>query len=203
MKWYKRDPAAALEGMIGLTIEERGAYNTLLDLIYARAPHGSVNDSLVIKALATRPQVWRRLKSQLMAKGKVREVEGKLTANRVETELQTATKLMANLSRIGAVSELKRAEFKHLANEPNNFGSPHNHNHNQILSSSLATATSKKEESSTANESGRSVASALPTGALPPSPSNEQAEARKPSDKKIKPTLELEENVVQRRWAIR
>jgi len=33
-RWYKRDPNAALEGMAVLTLEERGAYNTVLDLIY-------------------------------------------------------------------------------------------------------------------------------------------------------------------------
>jgi len=35
VRWYKRDPNAALTGMAGLTLEERGAYNTILDLIYA------------------------------------------------------------------------------------------------------------------------------------------------------------------------
>ena len=34
LKWYKRDPRAALTGMMSLSLEERGAYNTILDLIY-------------------------------------------------------------------------------------------------------------------------------------------------------------------------
>lgn len=90
MKWYKRDPAAALEGMLGLSGEERGYYNTLLDLLYARAPNGDVTDELVVKAMGERPQVWRRVKAALIAKGKVRETAGKLTANRVETEVKLA-----------------------------------------------------------------------------------------------------------------
>ena len=114
MKWYKHDPSAALAGMIGLTVEERGAYYTLIDLQYARAPHNHVTDDLVIKALAIRPQVWRRLKAGLIAKGKVHEVEGRLIANRVETQVQTAAKLAAKWSRINRVSELKRAEFNSL-----------------------------------------------------------------------------------------
>ena len=97
MKWYKRDPAAALEGMIGLTAEERGYYNTLLDLLYAHAPRSDVTDVLVIKAMAERPQVWRRVKAKLIAKGKVRETDGKLTANRVETEVKLARNLMDNM----------------------------------------------------------------------------------------------------------
>src|SRR5258707_11442459 len=97
MKWYPRDPAAALEGMIGFTAEERGYYNTLLDLLYARAPNGTVTDDLVVSAMKERPQVWRRVKRRLMEKGKVREgTDGTLTANRVETTVQTALKLMSN-----------------------------------------------------------------------------------------------------------
>jgi Protein of unknown function (DUF1376) len=90
MKWYKHDPSAALAGMIGLTVEERGAYYTLIDLLYARAPHNDVTDILVIKALGIRPQTWRRLKGSLILKGKVHETDGKLTANRVQTEVLSA-----------------------------------------------------------------------------------------------------------------
>lgn len=96
MKWYKRDPSAALAGMVGLDAEERGFYNTLLDLLYAR--DGDVTDELVIKAMACRPQVWRRVKARLIEKGKVRETGAKLTANRVEKELETAAKLITNMT---------------------------------------------------------------------------------------------------------
>jgi len=32
--FYRRDPSKALSGMVGLSLEERGAYNTILDLLY-------------------------------------------------------------------------------------------------------------------------------------------------------------------------
>lgn len=32
--FYRRDPGAALAGMAGMTLEERGVYNTLIDLLY-------------------------------------------------------------------------------------------------------------------------------------------------------------------------
>ncbi len=135
MRWYKRDPAAALEGMIGLTLEERGAYNTLIDLIYARAPHGSVDDHLVSKALAIRKQKWLRLKQQLIHKGKVHETEdGKLTANRADKEILTALKLIEKTTLINRVSELKSAEINHLAGGVTNRRRGHNHNHNQNTS---------------------------------------------------------------------
>ena len=33
--FYRRDPSKALAGMVGLTLEERGVYNTVLDLLYS------------------------------------------------------------------------------------------------------------------------------------------------------------------------
>jgi len=33
--FYRRDPSKALAGMVGLTLEERGVYNTILDLLYS------------------------------------------------------------------------------------------------------------------------------------------------------------------------
>jgi uncharacterized protein YdaU (DUF1376 family) len=110
MKWYARNPTDALEGMIGLTAEERGYYNTLLDLLYARAPYGTVTDELVSKAIGERPQVWRRVKASLIAKGKVREVDGTLKANRVETEVKLARNRMDN----ARVSRTKSNEIKAL-----------------------------------------------------------------------------------------
>lgn len=92
MKWYKRDPVAAIEGMMGLTPEERGFYNLVIDLLYAR--DGNVTDDLVIKAMACRPQVWRRVKISLMEKGKVHQIGLGITANRVQSELISAAKRM-------------------------------------------------------------------------------------------------------------
>ena len=62
MKWYKHDPAAFLEGVIGLTAEERGFYITLIDLLYARDGH-NVTDELVCSAMRCNPRTWRAVKS--------------------------------------------------------------------------------------------------------------------------------------------
>jgi hypothetical protein len=93
--------------MIGLTVEERGAYYTLIDLQYSRAPHNHVTDELIIRALSVRPQVWRRLKTGLIAKGKVHETDGKLTANRVETQVKLVMLRGGFRSQIEENQELK------------------------------------------------------------------------------------------------
>jgi len=88
MKWYKHDPNAALAGMIGLTVEERGAYYTLIDLLYARDGEG-VRDDLVCSALGCHGRTWNALKKQLIHKRKiwVRE-DGSLMDKRVENSLK-------------------------------------------------------------------------------------------------------------------
>jgi len=101
MKYISFEPAAFLEGVIELSLEERGFYITLIALNYARAKKngssewqiGDVTDDLVIKAAHSRRDVWRRAKASLIAKGKIIEINGKLVANRVETEIKRVTKL--------------------------------------------------------------------------------------------------------------
>jgi len=114
MKWYKHDPSAALAGMIGLTVEERGAYYTLMDLQYARAPHNDVTDELVIQALGIDPRTWRRLKAGLMAKGKVHETDGKLTANRVNSEVTSALLRMQVGAKMGRKIGVTSNKFNDL-----------------------------------------------------------------------------------------
>lgn len=99
MKWYKRDPDAALAGMIGLSLEERAVYNTVIDLLYSRDGDLPTDDAFFAAACGCRPQVWRRIRDALIAKKKLHYKQGgKLTANRVETELKTARKLILQKS---------------------------------------------------------------------------------------------------------
>jgi Protein of unknown function (DUF1376) len=111
MKWYKHDPHRFLEGVIGLTPAERGAYITLIDLLYARAPLGNVTDELVTKAMAINPRTWRALKAGLMAKGKVHETPKGLIANGVRTELEWAANRM-RMTRELRVRQLKNQDLR-------------------------------------------------------------------------------------------
>lgn len=97
--WYKRDPDAALAGMIGLTMEERGAYNTVIDLLYARNGDVPNDDRYMARAQQCNPQMWRRVRDSLITKGKIWvTTDGKLGANRVETTLKEAEKFSQSQS---------------------------------------------------------------------------------------------------------
>jgi hypothetical protein len=71
LRWYKRDVLAALEGMSRLTLEEKGAYNSVLDLIYLH--DGSVDDDprYISGFLRCDPRVWKRIRARLIDLGKL------------------------------------------------------------------------------------------------------------------------------------
>src|SRR5262245_49998526 len=90
IKWYKRDPNAALTGMASLTLEERGAYNTVLDLIYAHG--GAVDDDYTFIAgwLRVDVRVWKRIRSRLIEAGKLYPNGPTLRNARADQEVDAA-----------------------------------------------------------------------------------------------------------------
>jgi uncharacterized protein YdaU (DUF1376 family) len=91
MKWYKRDPDAALSGMAELSFEECGAYNSLIDLLYSRDGLVPDDDAFCARCFHCNPRTWRKLKNRLIARGKVRSIDGMLTANKVEETIFEAS----------------------------------------------------------------------------------------------------------------
>ena len=91
MPFYKCEPIAFNEGMLGLTLEERGAYCTLINAIYAAG--GPVRDDAAkwSAVLGCRESVWAKVRSGLIKKERIRAVEidgkGHLTDDRCELEL--------------------------------------------------------------------------------------------------------------------
>jgi hypothetical protein len=94
LKWYKRDPRAALAGMRKLTLEERGAYNTILDLIYIH--DGALEDDprLICRELGCNIRGWRRLKARLLDLGKIYVHNGCLRNERADDEVANAQSLV-------------------------------------------------------------------------------------------------------------
>lgn len=74
--WYKRDPRAALEGMFELSLEERGAYNTVLDLIYDRNDKLPDDDRYIAGCCRCDLRVWRRIKKVLIEREKLAIEDG-------------------------------------------------------------------------------------------------------------------------------
>jgi uncharacterized protein YdaU (DUF1376 family) len=98
MKFYRHDPDAFLAGTGELNFEQRGAYITLINLLYSRDGAVPDDDVAVGRMLQCDPRLWRRLKSELMALGKLRSNGGLLTANGVDRTL-LLTEVRSNLAR--------------------------------------------------------------------------------------------------------
>ena len=90
LKWYKRDPRAALTGMIALTLEECGAYNKVLDLIYSR-DGALVDDAREICVwLNCDPRTWKRIRARLINTGKLYVNGNCLRNERADQEVDQA-----------------------------------------------------------------------------------------------------------------
>lgn len=114
-RWYKRNAADALTGMIGLSLEERGAYNTILDLIYARAGDLDDDDAFCAKACGCNVRRWKRLKLALVDHGKLQITNGKLYNERATFEISRAASLFKRSSEGGKVSTKSRASLPNVS----------------------------------------------------------------------------------------
>lgn len=144
MKWYKRDPDAYFAGTRCLTLEERGAYNDVIELLYSRNGDLPDDDRMIARNLVVRPQVWRRIKARLIVLGKLHQTQGKLTANRIETTLKEAENFNE--------TQRKRAErgwvSRKKCNENNDGEMPPG---NANTTTTTTTATIKKEKKEAPN----------------------------------------------------
>lgn len=69
--WYKRDIRKAIKGMTRLTLEERGAYNTLIDHQYLMGGPLPDDETYVAGIMGCDVRVWRRLRRQLLDKERI------------------------------------------------------------------------------------------------------------------------------------
>lgn len=90
LTWHKHYHVNFLEGTAELTLQERGAYITILDLIYARDGNVPDDDGFVSKVLGCHWRTWRAIKAKLITLGKIVIEFGKLVNARAKAELKKA-----------------------------------------------------------------------------------------------------------------
>lgn len=120
IKWYKRDPDAALSGMMQLSLEERGAYNTVLDLIYSRADKLLDDDRMIAGFLSCDPRIWKRIKTKLIDLGKLHIEDGFLRNLRATSEILKALGRVASAAEAGRASAAARAAKLEAGSRENN-----------------------------------------------------------------------------------
>lgn len=120
--WHRRFHSDALAGMLSLTLEERGAYQTVLDLIYDRGGPIADNERLLAGYMNVSLRKWRTLRASLINKGKISADDGVLTNRRAEKEIENGVKTARKLAENGAKGGRKKAENAKNGNENSETG---------------------------------------------------------------------------------
>lgn len=78
--WYRRFPDNFIAGTVGLSLEEKGAYSLVLDLIYVRG--GPVPDEprYIAGVCNCSVRKWNAIRQRLIDLGKIEVVDGGLDA---------------------------------------------------------------------------------------------------------------------------
>lgn len=71
LEWYPRYSGRALRGMECLTLEERGAYNTLLDMIYDRGEAVPDDEQRIAGEMRVSVRKWRVIRAALLVKNRI------------------------------------------------------------------------------------------------------------------------------------
>ena len=108
--WYKRDPVAWLHGTRKLTLEERGAYADVIELIMSHDGRLEDDDEHIAGWLRCHLRKWRTIRSRLIDAGKLYVSDGFLHNNRCDKEALSALKFIETCSKGGRNSSETRRQ---------------------------------------------------------------------------------------------
>lgn len=123
LDWYPRNSKKALDGMRHLSLELRGAYNTLLDLIYLRGGAVPDDERWLAGNMGCSVRRWRQLRQDLLDDGRIiARGEGKsavLSDERAEEEIENQNSRRKTNGESGSKGGRKTAEKRREPSENN------------------------------------------------------------------------------------
>lgn len=123
LPYHKRYHSDALAGFMALTLEERGAYQTLLDMMYDRGGPLIDNERLLAGYMNCSVRKWVQLRQILIQKGKITiNRDGMICNNRARKEIENQSKTHRKLIEAGAKGGRTRAENEKKDSEINENG---------------------------------------------------------------------------------
>lgn len=121
--WHKRYHSDALAGYMALTLEERGAYTTFLDMMYDAGEALVEHERLFSGYMGCSLRLYRKLRDALLAKGKLKRLaDGKLTNSRFEKEVEKSSKTSRKRAENGSKGGKASAEVRGKSNNNNDRG---------------------------------------------------------------------------------
>lgn len=110
MPFYKRYPGDFLMGTRDLTLEERGAYSDLLDMMYDRGGPIPDEERWIAGFLGISIRKWKTLRASLISAGKLMERGDRLSNPRLERELALEEAQITAQVEWGRMGGRKRAQ---------------------------------------------------------------------------------------------
>jgi len=149
--WYRRFPDNFIAGTVGLTLEEKGAYSLVLDLIYVRG--GPVPDEprYIAGVCNCSVRKWNAIRQRLIDLGKIAAIDGRLMNPRAEKELEISAKTAEERAESGSKGGVKSAENRDVRSKSNDLGQAAL---KHTRASPLQDQYRKKERSSISKEDG-------------------------------------------------
>lgn len=109
-RWYKRDAAAFIQGTMGLSLEEKGAYSLCLDLIYSNGGPIADDPRWLAGVCGVSLRKWTAIRGSLIDRGKLTAQDGLLMNARAEREIADLAVSHGGAAENGAKGGRKRAE---------------------------------------------------------------------------------------------
>lgn len=113
-RFYRRDPLRALQGMSSLSLEERGAYNVIIDLTYLRGRPPLDDLREMAHEMRVDIRVWRRIRASLISKGRLRIQAGAIVDDACLDELRRREAERRALADAGAEGGRKSAAARKM-----------------------------------------------------------------------------------------
>lgn len=119
--WYKRFAGDFIAGTLALTLEEKGAYSMVLDMIYDRGEAIPDDPQWIARVCGCSTRKWKQIREKLIEVGKLWEAEGRLFNKRAEKQITSEEKEHDLLVESGTKGGLKTAENKYNDNSNNDI----------------------------------------------------------------------------------
>lgn len=119
--WYRRFPDNFIGGTVGLSLEEKGAYSLILDLMYVRG--GPIPDEprYIAGVCNCSVRKWTAIRQRLIDVGKIVVADGYLVNGRAQSEMAKADEVAEKLAENGSKGGFKSGETRRASNKNNNL----------------------------------------------------------------------------------
>ena len=111
LPYYKAYPRDFIEGTIGMSLELKGAYRVLLDLIYMQSGYLRDDARYISGLLGCSVRKWETIRVQLICAGKIQVEKGRISNSRARLELESTLAQQ----KLNAENGAKAHKNKHLS----------------------------------------------------------------------------------------